>query len=76
MTKKQYACIMQAKEVMKEIRSLAIHAQDACRSLGDDYHAMSRIESICDKFLDDFGDVDPNWTWRMVNDHEREGKAD
>lgn len=50
MTKKCFACICTAKENMREIQRLASNP------LG-----MARIKSIADKFMADFGDVDPSW---------------
>lgn len=61
MTRYQFACIMQAKEKMKEIRRLAIIGQDACGNDDTEYYCLSDIEYICDRFIDDFDDVDPSW---------------
>lgn len=50
MTRKCYACIMTAKEDMKEIQNLARNPVNICK-----------IMSIATKFISDFGDVDPDW---------------
>ena len=60
MTKKQYAFIIKAKESIKEIRSLSIRGQGACGNYDGVYHRLADIEDICDEFLKDFEDTEPN----------------
>lgn len=60
MTKKQYAFIIKAKELIKEIRKQSIWAQDESGRLDNSYYTLSRIEGMCDDFLNDFENTAPN----------------
>ena len=61
MTKKQYACILKAKEVISAIQTLSIYGQEACENYDTAYYKLCDIEDMCDSWLADFCDVDPNW---------------
>lgn len=57
MTKKQYAFICKAKELIKDVRLLSIRGQDGDYDTA--YHILCRIEDKCDEFLKDFEDTEP-----------------
>ena len=61
MTRKQYAFILRAKETINQIRSLSIFGQDACENYDRTYYRLADIEDLCDAFLKDFEDTDPNY---------------
>ena len=59
MTKKCFACIKSSQEVMGDIK----HRIDAVISdPSKAYRTLSDIGVIVDKWINDFGDVDPSWS--------------
>lgn len=60
MTKKQYACIESAKEIIAKIQELAYYGDID----GDGQYARDKcyeIDMLCRGWLDDFKDTDPNF---------------
>lgn len=60
MSKKCYAAIMSAKEVSAEIKQLTDEVKE--KGVTKAYKAVMRIAELNDKFINDFGDVDPAWS--------------
>lgn len=58
MSKKNFACIMTAKETAAAIKELT----DAATKVTMAYKTVHAIAEINDKFIADFGDVDPSWS--------------
>lgn len=56
MSKKSFACIMTAKEDMQAILDIC-NGNTVCTS----YNNVKEIKAIVEKFMADFGDVDPRW---------------
>lgn len=63
MTKKQFACIETAKDVMARIRDVAIYGQDACENYDSVYYKLCEIEEMACSWLGDFCDTDPNYKY-------------
>lgn len=60
MSKKCYAAIMSAKEISAEIKTLTDEVRE--KGVTKAYKAVMRIAELNDKFVQDFGDVDPAWS--------------
>lgn len=60
MSKKCYAAIMTAKEISQEIKTLTDEVKE--KGVTKAYKAVMRIAELNDKYIEDFGDVDPAWS--------------
>ena len=60
MSKKCYAAIMTAKEISQEIKTLTDEVK--VKGVTKAYKAVMRIAELNDKYISDFGDVDPAWS--------------
>lgn len=56
MSKKSFACILTSKEDMQAILDIC-NGNTVCTS----YKNVQAIKTIAEKFMADFGDVDPRW---------------
>ena len=61
MTKKQYACIIQAKSVIEKCRHLAVMASEECGNCDAVWYKLIDIEDLCESWQADFADTDPNY---------------
>lgn len=66
MTKKCYACILTSIEAAEAIQKLT-NAVLAKGGMTKAYGAIKQIAEINNKFLNDFGDIDPSWTPPVYN---------
>lgn len=57
MSRKSFACIMTAKEDMQKILDIC-EGNSVCTS----YNNIKAIKALAEKFMADFGNVDPRWT--------------
>ena len=56
MSKKSFAAILTAKEDIQQILDIC-NGNSVCTS----YNNVKMIQAIAEKFMADFGDVDPRW---------------
>ena len=66
MTKKCYACILTSRELAEAIKALT-DAVLAKGGMTKAYGAIKQIAEMNDKFIHDFGDIDPSWTPPVYN---------